>query len=80
LEAGWIQKEEANIAAAELDIHTGHCLASLCPENLLDTELEILGLGCLKRDYKKLVNDGGVDSGNGVTEENDKYLLGTHVE
>jgi len=80
LEAGWIQKEEANIAAAELDVHTRHCLASFGPEDLLNTELEIMCLGCLKGDYEELVDDGGVDSGNGVTEKYDKYFLGAHVE
>jgi hypothetical protein len=73
-----IQEKEADVSTAKLDIESGH--GRLVPKNLLDAELEILGLWCLKRDREELVDDGGMDTRNRVTEKDDENFLRAHIE
>ena len=73
-----VQEKEANVSTAKLDVEPGH--GRLVPQNLLDAELEILGLWCLKRNGEELVDNGGMDTRNGVTEKDDENFLGAHIQ
>jgi len=46
----------------------------------LDAELKVLGLRGFKGDGEKLVDNGGVDSGNGVAKKYNEHLLRAHIE
>ncbi len=75
-----IQEKETDIPFSELDVDTAHLSNLVRAEYLFNAELEICELGGFKWNNKKLMCDRAMNTGNGVTEEDYKNLLGAHIE
>ena len=64
LKAVRIEKKEADITSAELDIDATHLSDSLFSDNFLHAMLEMGWIWCLKGDDEEFVDNGCVDSGD----------------
>lgn len=80
LETIGVEEKEPDISTTKLDVKTAESCCSRGADDLLNTELEILEFGGFKGDCEKLMHNGGMNTGNGITEKDDEDFLGTHVE
>lgn len=64
LKAGRIEKKEADITSAELDIEATHLSDGLFSDDFLHAMLEMGWFWCLKGDDEKFMDNGCVDSGD----------------
>jgi len=71
-----IENEETNIATAELNVQAGYLVGGRSAvENNIHTMIEVGCLGGLKRDNQEFMENGLVNSRDGITEKDDEGFL-----